>query len=215
MGNTMIRVFLVDDHALVRTGFRMIFDREADLQLVGEAGSAEEALPLIRASTPDVVVSDLHLPGMSGLELTERLLRNAGGPRVAIVSMQKDGPMPRRLLEAGASAYLSKDCPGEELLRAVRACAQRKRYVGADIAQHLALGSVDGQDSPFDLLSPREVEIAVRLVRGQRMTEIALEMNLSVKTVSTHKYRLFDKLGIRDTVTLARMAQQYGLVETA
>lgn len=211
----MIRVFLVDDHALVRTGFRMIFDREPDMQLVGEAGSAEDALPLIRASTPDVVVSDLHLPGMSGLELTERLLRGTLGPRVAIVSMQKDGPMPRRLLEAGASAYLSKDCPGEELLRAVRACARGKRYVGADIAQHLALGSVDGQESPFDLLSPREVEIAVRLVRGQRMTEIGLEMNLSVKTVSTHKYRLFDKLGIRDTVTLARMAQQYGLVETA
>ena len=211
----MIRVFLVDDHALVRTGFRMILARELDMEAVGEAGSGEDALAAIRQLRPDVVVSDLHLPGMGGLELTERLLRGSAPPRIVIVSMQKDGPMPRRLLEAGASAYLSKDCPGEELLSAIRSAARGKRFVGRDIAQHLALAGIDRDASPFDALSPRELEIVGRLVRGQRMTDMAVALNLSPKTVATHKYRLLTKLGVSDTVSLVRLAQQYGLVEPA
>jgi two-component system, NarL family, invasion response regulator UvrY len=212
----MIRVFLVDDHELVRTGFRLLLARETDIDPVGEAGSGEEALGAIRQLRPDVVISDLHLPGMSGLELTERLLRGGTGtPRVVIVSMQKDGPMPRRLLESGASAYLSKDCAGAELLIAVRTAARGKRYVGRDVAQQLALVAVDGDSSPFDTLSPREVEIVGRLVRGQRMADIAVALSLSPKTVATHKYRLLAKLGIADTVGLVRLAQQYGLLEPA
>jgi two-component system, NarL family, invasion response regulator UvrY len=211
----MIRVFVVDDHTLVRTLYTMLFDRELDIELVGEAGTGEDALPAIRASRPDVVVTDLHLPGMGGLELTERLLRGGSGPKIVVVSMQQDGPMPRRLLEAGASGYLSKDCPGEELLRAIREVARGRRYVGADIARHLALLSLEGQGSPFDLLSPRELEIAARVARGQRMADIARELSLSAKTVATHKYRLLAKLGIDDALALARLAQQYGLLQEA
>jgi two-component system, NarL family, invasion response regulator UvrY len=211
----MIRVFLVDDHALVRTAFRMMLEREPDMQVVGEAGSGEEALVAIRQATPDVVISDLHLPAMGGLELTERLLRHASAPRVVIVSMQKEGPMPRRLLDAGANAYLSKDCPGDELLTAVRNAARGKRYVGKDIAQHLALVGAGGDASPFDQLSPRELEIVTRLVRGQRMSDMARALNLSPKTVATHKYRLLAKLELSDMVGLVRLAQQYGLLEPA
>jgi two-component system, NarL family, invasion response regulator UvrY len=211
----MIRVFLVDDHALVRTAFRMMLERETDMQVVGEAGSGEDALAAIRQSSPDVVISDLHLPAMGGLELTERLLRQAPAPRVVIVSMQKEGPMPRRLLDAGASAYLSKDCPGEELLTAVRHAWRGKRYVGKDIAQQLALVGVGGDASPFDQLSPRELEIVTRLVRGQRMSDMARALNLSPKTVATHKYRLLAKLELSDMVGLVRLAQQYGLLEPA
>jgi two-component system, NarL family, invasion response regulator UvrY len=213
----MIRVFLVDDHALVRTAFRMMLERETDMQVVGEAGSGEEAIAALRSCNPDVVISDLHLPAMGGLELTERLLRHAPAPRVVIVSMQKEGPMPRRLLEAGASGYLSKDCPGDELLTAVRNASRGKRYVGKDIAQQLALLGIDGDAdaSPFDLLSARELEIVTRLVRGQRMSDMARALNLSPKTVATHKYRLLAKLELSDMVALVRLAQQYGLLEPA
>ncbi len=209
----MIRVFLVDDHGLMRTGYRMLLQTQPDMELVGEAGSGEEALHGIRAAAPGVVVCDLHLPGMSGLELAERLLRGDAAPKFVMVSMQKDGPMPRRLLELGVSGYLSKDCDGAELLRAIREASRGRRYIGTDIAQHLALSSVGGQASPFDALSPREIEISIRLARGQRMVDIATALSLSPKTIATHKYRLFDKLGIGDIAALVRLVRQYGLAE--
>jgi len=209
----MIRVFLVDDHGLMRTGYRMLLESQPDMQLLGEAGTGDEALPAIRALRPDVVVSDLHLPGMSGLELAERLLRVDDAPKLVIVSMQRDGPMPRRLLDLGVSGYLTKDCEGQEVLRAIRDAVRGKRYVSADIAQQIALARVDGGRSPFDALSARELEIAVRLARGQRPADIAVELSLSPKTVSTHKTRLFEKLGVSDTVALVRLARQYGLIE--
>lgn len=207
----MIRVFLIDDHELVRTGFRLILSAEPDMDIVGEAGSGEEALPAIRRLKPDVVLCDLHLPGVSGLEVTERLVRSADGPKVIVLSVQQDGPLPRRVLEAGAAGYLGKACPAQELLRAVRDASRGRRYVGGDVAQHLALTSIDGRASPFDALSPRELEVALLLVQGRRMSEIAERLSLSAKTVATHKYRLFDKLGINDSVALARLAVQYGL----
>lgn len=209
----MIRVFLVDDHGLMRTGYRMMLESQLDMQLVGEAGTGDEALPAIRTIRPDVVVSDLHLPGMSGLELAERLLRVDDAPKLIIVSMQRDGPMPRRLLDLGVSGYLTKDCEGQEVLRAIRDSMRGKRYVSADIAQQIALARIEGGGSPFDALSSRELEIAVRLAHGQRPADIAVELSLSPKTVSTHKARLFEKLGISDTVALARLARQYGLIE--
>ncbi len=212
----MIRVLLVDDHALVRTGIRGILDDQVDLQCVGEAGTGEEALALVRKTRPDVVLCDLHMPGLSGLELTERLVRMPEGPRVIVVSMQVDGPLPRRALEAGAAGYLSKASPAEELLRAVRDVSRGKRYIGADIAQSLALGSVsNGGGSPFDAISPRELEIVMLLVQGIRTTDIARQLNLSPKTVSTHKSRLLKKLGLRDVMSLARLASHYGLVDAA
>src|SRR5688572_31591311 len=106
----MIRVFLLDDHALVRTGYRLILQQEKDIEVVGESGSGEEGLPLVRRIKPDVVLCDLHLPGISGLDVTERIVRGDSGARVLIVSVQEDGPMPRRLIEAGASGYLGKGC---------------------------------------------------------------------------------------------------------
>jgi len=209
----MIRVFLIDDHELVRTGFRLILSAEPDMEIVGEAGSGEEALPMIRRLQPDVVLCDLHLPGVSGLEITERIVRGDAGPRVIVLSVQQDGPLPRRVLEAGACGYLGKGCPAQELLRAVRDASRGRRYVGGEVAQHLALSSIDGRASPFDALSPREMEVALLLTQGRRMSEIATRLNLSAKTVATHKYRLFDKLGITDSVALARLATQYGLTE--
>ena len=212
----MIRVFLVDDHELVRTGFKLILGKEVDIELVGEAGSGEDALAQIRKLRPDVVLCDFHLPGISGLEVTERIVRGDLGARVIILSMQMDGPMPRRLLEAGASGYLGKGCAAEELLRAIRDVARGKRYLAADVAQQLALGSLStGTASPFDALSPRELEIVMLLVRGQRMTEIGKRLSLSAKTVATHKYNAFAKLTVKDLTALTRLAMQHGLADPA
>ncbi|MFD0738216.1 response regulator [Lysobacter koreensis] len=210
-----IRVLIVDDHALVRAGMRMILSAEIDIEVIGDAESGEQALPLIRSLKPDVVLCDLHLPGISGLEVTERVVRGAYGARMIIVSVLEDGPLPKRLLEAGACGYVGKGGEAGELLRAVRDVARGKRYLASGIAQHLALAGIDGDGSPFDELSGRELEIALLLVQGLRQEDIARRLSLSAKTVNTHKSRLFEKLGIVDSIALARLAGQYGLLQPA
>ncbi|GAB3318319.1 response regulator [Luteimonas notoginsengisoli] len=211
-----IRTFLVDDHALVRTGIRMILSGTVDIDVVGEAESGEAALPQIRSLRPDVVVCDMHLPGISGLEVTERLMKGDYGTRVVIVSVLEDGPIPKRVIAAGASAYVGKGGNPIELVNAVREAAQGKRYLASGIAQNLALSSLDGAGgTPFDGLSRRELEVAMLLLQGLRQEDIARRLSLSAKTVNTHKSRLFVKLGIDDGMSLARMAQQYGLSDPA
>lgn len=207
----MIRVFVLDDHALVRTGYRLILGQENDFEIVGEAGSGEEGLPMIRRLKPHVVICDLHLPGISGLDITERIVRGNLGTYVLIVSVQEDGPMPRRLIEAGASGYLGKGCDAQELIRALREVARGRRYLASHVAQRMALSRMCGDESPFDSLSPRELEVARMLCQGMRMEEIGRRLSLSGKTVATHKYRLYEKLGIKDTVALARLAGQHGV----
>jgi two-component system invasion response regulator UvrY len=209
----MIRVYLVDDHELVRTGFKLILAKEVDIEVVGEAGTGEEALAQIRRVKPDIVLCDFHLPGISGLEVTERLVRSGPEPRVIILSVQLEGPMPRRMLEAGASGYLGKGCAAEELLRAIRDVSRGKRYLAGDVAHQLALGSLGGSVSPFDALSPRELEVVMMLVQGERMADIGRRLSLSAKTIATHKYNALNKLGLKDLASLTRMAMQHGLVE--
>ncbi len=210
-----IRVFVVDDHALVRAGMRMILAGETDIEVVGEADSGENALPQIRKLKPDVVLCDLHLPGVSGLEITERIVKGDYGTRVIVVSVMEDGPLPKRLIEAGASGYVGKGSDATELLRAVRDVARGKRYLASSVAQKLALSGIGGGDSPFDTLSPRELEVAMLLVQGLRQEDIARRLSLSAKTVNTHKSRLFEKLAIQDNIALARLASQYGLSDPA
>lgn len=211
-----IRVYIVDDHALVRTGFRLILGSEPDIEVVGEAESGEQALPQIRKLKPDVVLCDLHLPGISGLEVTERVVRGEYGARVIGVSVLEEGPMPRRLLEAGACGYIGKACDAAELLHAVREVARGRKYLASAIAQGMALSAVQGSEaSPFDTLTPREMEVALLLNQGLRQEAIARRLSLSPKTVNTHKSRLFGKLGISDNIALARLVGQYGLADPA
>ena len=172
-----IRVFIVDDHAIVRTGIRMILSAQVDIDVVGEADSGESALPLIRKLKPDVVLSDLHLPGASGLDLTERLVKLEVPPKVIVVSVLDDGPMPRRLLEAGASGYVGKGGDSQELVAAVRSVAQGKRYLANAVAQNIALAGL-GMASSLETLSPRETEVALLLSQGLKNEEIARQLRL-------------------------------------
>ncbi len=217
LGETMIRIALVDDHELVRTGFRMILSREADMEIVAEAANGEDAVTLSRQFKPDVVLMDVHLPGISGLEATERIARAKHGTRVIVVTMQDEQPFPRRLLEAGASGYVTKACPADELVAAVREVAKGRRYLSSDVARAMALASLPGgaQDSPFAMLSARELEVALSLARGESMQEIAERLHLSAKTVATYKYRLFEKLGIDNEVALAHAAREHGLLDAS
>lgn len=208
----MIRVALVDDHELVRTGFRHILAREADLEVVGEGASGEDGIALARRLEPDVMLMDLHLPGISGLEAIERIARGDGRTRVIAVTAQEEQPFPRRALEAGACGYLTKACPADELVRAVRSVARGNRYLSADVARELALATLPGAGrSPFEALSKRELEVALQLARGGDLQGIARLLSLSPKTVATYKYRLFEKLGVDNEVALAQLAQRFGL----
>ena len=210
-----IRIFLVDDHALVRAGMRMILSGETDIEVVGEAESGELALPQIRKLKPDLVLCDLHLPGLSGLEVTERIVKGDYAARVIIVSVLEDGPLPKRLIEAGAAGYVGKGGDAAELLCAVRDVARGKRYLANSIAQNLALYGIDRHDSPFDALSPRELEVTMLLLQGLRQEHIAKRLSLSPKTINTHKTRSFEKLNVHDSIALARLAGQYGVSDPA
>jgi len=211
----MIRTVLIDDHELVRTGFRMILAAQPDITVVGEASDGENGLALIRRERPDVALVDVHMPGLSGVELTERVQRAKLPTRIIILSMVSDSPFPRRLLEAGAGGYLTKGCAAEELLRAIRQVATGRRYLAQHVAEQLALNALDGHGSgsPFETLTARELEVAMMLAQGREMRDIAQVMNLSAKTVATYKYRLFDKLHIDNTVALAHLAGQHGLID--
>ncbi len=208
----MIRVYLIDDHDMVRAGFKLVLGDATDIVIAGEAASAEDALPQVQKLKPDVVLCDLHLPGLSGLDVTERIVRGGWGAKVIVVSAQEDGPLPRRLLEAGASGYLGKASGAEELLKAIREVARGRRYLSSNVAQALAFAKIEPEAaSPFASLSQREMQIAMLLVQGMRMSAIADRLNLSPKTVSTHKTNLMEKLGISDMPALTRLAMKHGV----
>ena len=208
----MIRVVLVDEHELVRSGFRLILAGQPDLQVVGEASNAEDGLRLMRGEKPDVALIDVHMPGMSGIELTERVQRADLPTRIVILTVVQDAEFPRRLLQSGALGYLTKGCPAEELLEAVRAVAAGNRYLDAVIAREMALAAVDGDGSPLESLSSRELEVALMLARGLAVNEVANRLHLSAKTISTYKQRLFEKLGVAHTIALAHVLSAHGLL---
>lgn len=208
----MIRVVLVDDHELVRSGFRLILSAQSDMEVVGEASNAEAGLRLLRSAKPDVALVDVHMPGMSGIELTERVQRSGLATRILILTVVQDAQFPRRLLQTGALGYVTKGCAANELLQAVRAVAQGRRYLDAGIAREMALSTVDGDTSPLDALSSREMEVALMLARGLAVGEVANNLHLSAKTVSTYKQRLFEKLGVAHTIALAHVLAAHGLL---
>ena len=214
LGGVMIRVVLVDDHELVRTGFRMILAQQPGIEVVGEAADGEQGLALIRSVKPDVALVDVHMPRISGIELTDRVRKHKLATRVVILTVLNEAPFPKRLIEAGASGYLTKGCTADELVRAVRQVADGRRYLSPNVAEVLALAALDGNAAtPFEVLSARELDVALMLAQGRDMQHIAKLLKLSAKTVATYKYRLFEKLGVDNPVALAHLAQLHGLLD--
>lgn len=209
----MIRLMVVDDHELVRVGMRHILDDYPSIKIVGEAADGETAIRLNHQVKPDVVLLDISLPGLSGFEVTTRLRKIDPGLGIIILTVHEAAPYPGKLLDAGASGYLTKGCPTTELVQAIRTVARGGRHIGSSVAQQMALAMLQGTGtSPFDGLSAREMEVMLMLVDGRRMADIANVMHLSPKTVATYKYRIFEKLETRSDVDMTRMAMRYGVV---
>jgi len=212
----MIRLLVVDDHELVRIGLRHILADYPSIQIAGEAVDGESAIRLNREIKPNVVLLDICLPGLSGFEVTTRLKQTSPNLGIIILSIHEQAPYPERLLEAGASGYLSKGCPSTELVQAINTVARGGRHIGSRVAQQMALNILPGRkSSPFDGLSAREMEVMLMLADGKKIADIACTMNLSPKTVATYKYRIFEKLNTRSDVDMTRMAMRYGVVASS
>ena len=209
----MIRVMLVDDHALVRMGFSMLL-ADAQVEVVAEAGNGEQACQDYARVKPDVVVMDLSMPGMGGLEALRRLLAQDPKARVLVLSAHEDTAHPQRALRAGALGYLAKRCAPDALIIAVSAVARGERYVDAQTAQALALAQIDGESSPADTLSEREFSVFLQLARGLSVAKIAENLKLSPSTVGTHLYHIKQKLGAGNQSALTLVALRWGLIET-
>ncbi|MCE0917262.1 response regulator transcription factor GacA [Pseudomonas sp. NMI760_13] len=211
----MIRVLVVDDHDLVRTGItRMLADIDG-LQVVGEADSGESALKLARELKPDVVLMDVKMPGIGGLEATRKLLRSHPDIKVVAVTVCEEYPFPTRLLQAGAAGYLTKGAGLDEMVQAIRLAFAGQRYISPQIAQQLALKSFQPQGSPFDALSEREIQIALMIVGCQKVQIISDKLCLSPKTVNTYRYRIFEKLSVTSDVELTLLAVRHGMVDAS
>jgi DNA-binding NarL/FixJ family response regulator len=210
--DTGISVILVDDHAVVREGYRRLLERVGDVHVVGEAASAAEALKVAVQCRPDVVVMDISLPDVSGIEGMRRLLARDAEIRVLIFSIHNEPIFPRRAFAAGARGYVTKASAPDVLVDAVRAVAAGERFLSPDIAQSMALQGMVGEGSELASLSPREFEIARLLALGHALSEIAGKLSLSVKTVANHQSHIRQKLGAQSATQFIRIATNSGLL---
>jgi len=185
----------------------------SNTEIVGEAASGEEAVAACLQYQPNVVLMDICMPGIGGLEATRRITRREGAPRVVMLSAHEDNPFPVQALKAGASGYLSKGVAADELIVAVRKVFLGKRYLSADVAQQLAVTAFEGEtEGPFEQLSSREMQIMLMVVNCHRVNEISSNLHLSPKTVNSYRYRIFEKLNVKSDVELALMAVRYGVI---
>ena len=208
----MIRVLLADDHAVVRTGFRLLLQSHPEVSVVAEADSGEAACQLYAELLPDVVVLDIAMPGMGGLEALRRIRARNNQARILTLSAHDDPMHARRSLQEGALGFLSKRSAPEALLDAISCVAAGRRYLDAALAQKLALAEFDGK-SPVERLSEREFEVLVRLAGGSSVLRIAQDLKLSASTVGTHLYNIKQKLGVDNQSELTLIAIRHGLID--
>ncbi|WP_430462530.1 UvrY/SirA/GacA family response regulator transcription factor [Thalassolituus sp. LLYu03] len=212
----MIKVLVVDDHELVRSGISRLLTDAKGIEVVGEAASGEEAVQFAKEQQPDVILMDIRMPGIGGLEATRKITRNNPDVQIIAVTACDDNPFATRLLQAGASGYITKGADADEMVRAIMKVKSGQKYISPDIAQRMALKPFQqDQASPFDELSEREMQITIMIVGCQKVQEISEKLFLSPKTVNSYRYRIFEKLGIDSDVELTHMAVRYGLVDPA
>ena len=209
----MIRVLLADDHAVVRTGFRLLLQSQPDINVVAEAQSGEAACQMYAELTPDVVVMDLGMPGMGGLEALRRIRAHNPAARVLALSAHDDPMHARRALREGALGFLSKRSAPEALIEAIASVAAGRRYIDPNLAQKLALAEIEGATrSPIEQLSEREFEVFIRLAGGSTVQKIADDLKLSASTIGTHLYNIKQKLGVVNQSELTLLAIRHGLI---
>ena len=209
----MIRIILADDHALVRQGFRMILAAQPDMEIVGEAGNGREAVELAEKLKPDLVVMDVTMPELNGIEATRRLAASTPRTRVLALSMHKDSVYVREILRAGARGYLLKDSVDADLLAAVRAVANGDGYLSPGVSDAVLTDYRRHVTDPIDLLTTREREVLQMIAEGKTNKEIATSLSLSVYTVEAHRGRVMEKLNLHSTGELVRFALRNGLID--
>lgn len=212
----MIKVLVVDDHDLVRMGITRMLGDVPGLSIVGEADSGESAITQARALKPDVVLMDVRMPGIGGLEATRKLLQHDRSIRVIAVTACDEEPFPTRLMQAGAAGYVTKGAALEEMVSAIRKVAIGQRHISPDIAQLLLARMYDSSEAgPFDSLSEREMQIALMIVGCEKVQSISDKLHLSPKTVNTYRYRIFEKLNITSDVELTLLAVRHGMIDAS
>lgn len=211
--SSTINVMLVDDHAVVRMGFKLLLESAPDVKVVAEAENGEQAIKFYGEHHPDVVVMDITMPGMGGMEAIERIMAKDNTARILVLSAHEDSVHPKRVLNAGAMGYLTKRSAPEELIKAIRIVAGRKMYLESSIAQQMAIQQLSGETNPVDVLSPREFEVFMALAKGKSTNEIAETLCLSPRTVGTHLYNIKQKLNAGNQAEIALIAMRSGLID--
>jgi len=209
----MIRILLVDDHAVVREGYRRLLERRADLRVEAEAASAEEALQRLREFEPDLIILDLSLPNMGGIELTRRILQRQPDACILAFSMHRDPLFAAQAIRAGALGYVTKSSSPDVLIQAVYKVARKEKVLSPDIAPEMALILLQGESNPAEELNPREFEILRLLLGGLGVEEIGNILSISPKTVQNVHYQIKAKLGVRTDIELARLAMKLKLID--
>ncbi len=211
----MINVLVVDDHDLVRAGICRLLSDVAGIDVIAEANCGEDAVRIAKEKCPHVVLMDVKMPGIGGLEATRKMLRNNPDIKIIALTIYGSEPFPTKLLQAGASGYLTKGTLLEEMVNAIRAVYAGKRYLGPDIAQQLALKSlIDADKSPFDLLSERELQVMIMITSGQNVQVISEKLCVSPKTINSYRYRIYEKLNVQSDVELTLLAMRHGILDT-
>jgi two-component system invasion response regulator UvrY len=210
----LIKVLLVDDHELVRIGIKRLLQDIHGIKVIGEASTGEEAIRIAKELIPDVVLMDVQMPGIGGLEATRKMIRHNPDIKILALTVFDDEPYPSRLLQAGAAGYITKGCDAEEMIRGIRTVYSGQRYISSEIAQQLALKRfAKPEESPLDILSERELQIMLMITSGQKVQDISDKLCLSPKTVNSYRYRIFEKLSINSDVELTLLAIRLGLIE--
>ncbi len=210
-----ITVLLVDDHDLVRAGIKSLLGSVAGIKVIGEATCGEDAVRLVREKKPQVVLMDVRMPGIGGLEATRKLVRAHPETKVIALTVCDEEPFPSKLLQAGAAGYLTKGSDLTEMIQAIHAVHSGQRYISPEVAQQLALKHLsDEGQSPFDVLSEREMQVLIMITSGQKVQDISDKLCLSPKTVNSYRYRIFDKLHVHSDVELTHLALRHGILDT-
>jgi two-component system response regulator NreC len=209
----MIRVLLADDHAMVRKGFRLILEAQPDMEIAGEAGNGREAVEMAEKLHPDVVVMDVAMPELNGIEATRRLAASSPHTRVLALSMHKDSVYVREILRAGARGYLLKDSIDTDLINAVRAVAKGDGYISPGVSDAVLSDYRRHVTDPLDLLTSREREVLQMIAESKTNKEIAVALNLSVYTIDAHRGKIMEKLNLHSTGELVRFAVRHGLID--
>ena len=216
VANHMVNVLIVDDHELVRTGIGSLLNSVDNISAISFAECGEGAITAVEDVLPDVVLMDINMPGIGGIEACRRLLQHHPGIKIIGMSVHNDGPIPPQLLKLGVQGFISKSSSVDEMVNAIQLVVSGKKFISSDVANNLALSILaDNEGSPFERLSQREIEVVGLVLQGKSIQEMAEDLSLSDKTINTYRYRIYKKLGIRNDVELTRMSVKYNFIDAS